>query len=178
MTVDWVRRSSPPDSSSAAKTTPAIGVLNAAATPAAPPATITARRPGRRRPRISVRMIPATTCTVGPSRPIEPPHSSRNADSTTFHSAVASDTRRPPRRWCQRVSAAAITCGMPLPAAAGANRRVAQAAMTKPIGSNASTASGWRVAAAAWTAIAASHSLAKPAAAAPPITATTTTVTA
>ena len=43
--------------------------------------------------RVSVRMIPATTCTVGPSRPIEPPQSRGATVSTTFQSAVGKVTR-------------------------------------------------------------------------------------
>jgi hypothetical protein len=98
-----VRRSKLFANSSTAKTTPAIGVLNAAATPAAPPAMMIARRPAPpRRPRVRDRIIPATTCTVGPSRPIEPPHSSARLEIITFQIAVFNVTRCPPQRPRQR----------------------------------------------------------------------------
>ncbi len=139
----WVRRSKLLASSSTANTTPAIGVLKAADTPAAPPAMMIARRPGPPfRPRVRVRIMPATTCTVGPSRPIEAPQTSMAAVSTTFQAAVFRVTRWPPQRPLQRCSAAAITWGMPLPAASGAKRRVSQVARAKPTGSSRSVAHG------------------------------------
>ncbi len=172
----WVRRSKAPASSSRAKTTPATGVLKAAETPAAPPATIIARRPGPpRRPRVRERTMPASTCTVGPSRPIEAPHASRAADRTTLTAAVRRVTRCPPQRPRHRCSAAAITWGMPLPAASGANRWVSQAASVSPTGSRSRVAHGAAASQRACTAIAASHRRANIAAARPPRMATATT---
>ena len=60
----------------------------------------------------------------------------------TFQPAVFSVTRWPPQRPVQRCSAAAMTCGMPLPAASGAKRRVSQAPAAKPTGRSSSVASG------------------------------------
>ena len=149
MTTVWVRRSKLLPSSSTANTTPAIGVLKAAETPAAPPAMMIARRPGPPlRPRVRVRRTPATTCTVGPSRPTEPPHSSIRAVNTIFQAAVARVTRWPSQRPVHRCSAAAITCGMPLPAVVGAKRLVIQAIRAKPTGSSARV--GQRAAAKSW----------------------------
>jgi len=120
-----------------------MGVLKAAATPAAPPAMMIARRPGPPfKPRVKVRMMPATTWTVGPSLPIEAPQTNSAAARQTFQIAVLRVTRWPPQRPCQRCSAAAMTWGMPLPAASGANRLVSQAASANPTGNNASVAQG------------------------------------
>ena len=68
-TVPRVRDSNEWPSSSMANTTPASGVLNAAATPAAPPASTSARSSssrGSRSTRPSACMMAAPTCTVGP----------------------------------------------------------------------------------------------------------------
>ena len=85
--VPLVRSSNDRDSSSMANTIPASGVLNAAATPAAPPASTSAWRcPGNRLPGINrptLFTITAPTCTVGPSRPIEPPQNKAAPASST-----------------------------------------------------------------------------------------------
>ena len=83
------------DSSSMAKMTPASGVLNAAAMPAAPPAmsspcSLTVLRSGSQRRALC--MTPAAICTDGPSRPIDSPASSPQAVSTILTSVSRSDT--------------------------------------------------------------------------------------
>jgi len=114
-------------SSSMANITPASGALNAAAMPAAPPAT---SRPCSDIPgcsgsqRRACCITPAAICTDGPSRPLASPPSSEPAVSTALATLRRSDTN-----WGRSVvatagSSVAITCGMPEPAAPGAKRRV------------------------------------------------------
>lgn len=110
-----------------AKTMPPSGVLNAAATPAAAPATIRSCAsmplPGDSQRRACC-ITPAPTCTVGPSRPIDRPASMPALVSATLCSASRSDTRAEARAGAMSSCRAAITCGMPEPAASGAKRRV------------------------------------------------------
>lgn len=82
-------------------------------------------------------MTAAPTCTDGPSRPIEAPASMPKKASGIFHSTCASDTRL---RWLGPGGSdrAPMTCGMPLPAALGANRRVAQRKAASAQGSTSS----------------------------------------
>ena len=120
-TVPEVRVSNEWLSSSMAKTTPASGVLNAAATPPR-------RRPAPRRgagpgaagasARPSACMIAAPTCTVGPSRPIEAPQARPSSVSSTLPIADAQRQHRVDRLAVAQCSAA-IICGMPLPCAPG-----------------------------------------------------------
>ena len=65
--------------SSMAKTTPASGVLKAAAMPAAEPARISPRSSPMPPARAVNSMMAAPTCTVGPSRPMEAPQASPNS---------------------------------------------------------------------------------------------------
>ena len=168
MMIEFERRSKPLAISSTANTTPAIGVLNAAATPAAPPATSSARRLGPpRRPEVRAKTIAAVTCTVGPSRPIDAPHSKRKAAASTLKPTVRSDIRGSDRPLGPLSSDAAITWGMPLPAASGAISRVSQVATTSPTGRRTRAAHGETPARRRCRSIPRSHSLANPTAAAP-----------
>jgi hypothetical protein len=103
---------------SSAKNTPAIGALNVAEIPAAAPHATSSRSWDS----VTRASWPSTDpsaepiCTIGPSRPTEPPD--------PMHSAEASDLTigtcgriRPPSR-----STASITSGTPWPRASGANR--------------------------------------------------------
>ncbi len=92
---------------------PASGVLNAADTPAAAPARIS---PGCRRgeSRPTANMIDAPTCTVGPSRPMDAPHSRPSSSIAILPAARRSETSlaraaspAPPRRDHLRDAAAA-----------------------------------------------------------------------
>ena len=131
------------DSSSMANTTPASGALNAAAMPAAPPATSSAwavmpeRGSNHRR---AWCITPAATCTDGPSRPMDRPARKPALASTILANDSHSETKRP--RWfaSSAGSRAVITCGMPEPAAPGAQRRVAHTTATVTTGIHTSTA--------------------------------------
>ena len=68
-------------------------------------------------------MIAALSWTVGPSRPTDPPPSSISSVMPTFATAVRIDTNGPSPSACGS-RAAAITCGMPDPRAAGTHRSV------------------------------------------------------
>ena len=100
-----------------ANTTPASGVLNAAAIPAAPPASRKwpawrgSRKPSAR-PITYIRLAP--TCTVGPSRPTDAPPSKASTVSPSLPADTGSDRLRW-RNSASGLSNAAITCGMPLP---------------------------------------------------------------
>jgi len=112
---------------------PASGVLKAPAMPAADPARISARSRGMRPSRAVASMMPAPICTVGPSRPTDAPQTRPR----TVRTILVTQTRVPrsrPRPWAERISLAAIACGMPLPPAAGATRWVRSAQTRKPVG--------------------------------------------
>ena len=138
-----LRDSSLRDSSSMANTTPASGALKAAAMPAAPPATsrpwlvMAERGPSQRRASC---ITPAATCTDGPSRPIDSPARKPAAPSTIFAKVRRSETKRRRSVLSTAASSAAITCGMPEPAAPGAKRRVAQTMAAVQAGVHSSTA--------------------------------------
>ncbi len=111
------------DNSSMANITPANGVLNAAAMPAAPPATsrpcaVTAERLGNQRRAASI--TPAAICTHGPSRPSERPASNPHAVKTILAALSFKDTNRFRLDGSTVDSSDAITCGMPEPSAPGA----------------------------------------------------------
>ena len=104
--------------SSSAKNTPAIGALNVAEMPPAAPQATSSRSwdSGRRMSWPVIEPSAEPICTIGPSRPTEPPE--------PMHSAEASDLTigtcgriRPPRRLT-----AYITSGTPWPRASGAKR--------------------------------------------------------
>ena len=78
-------------------------------------------------------MVEAPTCTVGPSRPAEAPHTRPSSSRTILPTAMRSETRRA-RAGRSSILWAAITCGMPLPWAPGKKPRVSQAASAKPPG--------------------------------------------
>ena len=145
-------------------TMPASGVLNAAATPALAPARI---RPGccRGDSRPTANMIEAPTCTVGPSRPIEAPHSRPTSSSAVLPSAVPSETRRS-RAASPCNCRAAIACGIPLPPANGTTRSMAQADSANPSGVTTKAAYGSRPSssAKAWLAPSAASAIAQAAA--------------
>lgn len=123
-------------SSSMANTTPASGVLKAAAIPAAPPAMIRpepaflACKP-RRRPNVYISAAP--TCTVGPSRPTEAPQRSARAVINIFAAAIGK-ARAVLRKRLDGLCKVAITCGIPLPLAPLSQPCVAQASRAKPAG--------------------------------------------
>ena len=133
-------------SSSIANITPPSGVLNAAAMPAAPPAIIspcsdTCERSGSQRRAWCI--TPAAICTDGPSRPRERPASSPQLDNSIFEKLSLSETYRPR---CSRLTSgdsAAITCGMPEPAAPGTQRRVSQTMAAVEAGTHSSGAHQW-----------------------------------
>ncbi len=106
-----------------AKATPASGVLNAAATPAAPPAMMTPAVTGTRSQRCTATISAALICTVGPSRPTDAPHNSMASVARNFAAAVRSETSAP-SVVLSGLWLAAMTCGMPDPRAAGKVRRV------------------------------------------------------
>ena len=104
--------------SSMAKNTPASGALNVAAMPpAAPQATSTRIRPSgtlSAEPSVEPRAEPI--CTIGPSRPTEPPppmHSAEASDLTTATWGLM----RPPCR-----ATANMTSGTPWPRASRAKK--------------------------------------------------------
>ena len=104
--------------SSIAKNTPASGALKVAAIPpAAPQATSTRMRSSATRiSRPSVEPSADPICTIGPSRPTEPPPPMHNADASDFTTATCGAIR-PPRR-----ATANITSGTPWPRASRAKR--------------------------------------------------------
>ena len=116
-----------------AKAIPASGVLNAAATPAAPPAISTPGVTRTRNRRCTATIVAAPNCTVGPSRPTEaPPHRASRVSSILAEEARRETSAREarPRGW----RLAAMTCGMPDPRASGAKRRVSAAIPTNTSG--------------------------------------------
>ena len=106
--------------SSRLKNTPAIGALNVAEMPAdAPHATSSRTRRSEtvaRRPTTDPSAEPI--CTIGPSRPTEPPHPMHSAEASDFTTPTAGSIR-PPRR-----ATAAMTSGTPCPPASGAKRAI------------------------------------------------------
>jgi hypothetical protein len=91
MMIVLVRSSNERLISSMPKTIPASGVLNAAATPAAEPASMKPRwRCGASRP--SANMIEAPICTVGPWRPLEAPQSRPSVNTTILPKAMRIET--------------------------------------------------------------------------------------
>ena len=127
-----------------ANTMPASGVLKAAAIPAAPPASTTARRvstASSRTARPIACMIAAPTWMVGPSRPIEAPPARPTSVSAILPAAVRSDSSRLIAMSSERRSAA-ITCGTPLPRASGKKRRHRNSESASDAGETASIAQG------------------------------------
>lgn len=104
--------------SSIAKNGPANGALKVAAIPpAAPHATSTrSRDSGSRAARPSAEPSADPICTIGPSRPTEPPEPIVNADASAFTTLTCTGIRPP------RSATAYITSGTPCPRASGANR--------------------------------------------------------
>ena len=84
--------------SSIAKNTPASGALNVAAIPpAAPQATSTrSRSSGSRITRPNVEPSAEPICTIGPSRPTEPPEPMHSAEASALTTATCGAIR-PPR---------------------------------------------------------------------------------
>ena len=103
---------------SSAKTAPARGAWNVAAMPAADPheASRTTRETGMCSHDAMVDPSDAPTCTIGPSRPAEPPEPIVRAEARIFTNATRPGIRPPFRR------TASITSGMPWPFAEGAKR--------------------------------------------------------
>ena len=103
---------------SRANTAPARGAWNVAAIPAADPheANRTTRETGMRSHDAMVDPSDAPTCTIGPSRPAEPPEPIVRAEATILTMATRPGMRPPFRR------TASITSGMPWPFAEGAKR--------------------------------------------------------
>jgi hypothetical protein len=104
--------------SSMAKNTPASGALNVAAIPpAAPQATTTRIRSSFSRasePRVEPRAEPI--CTIGPSRPTEPPPPMHIAEASALTTATFGAIRPP------RCATAYITSGTPWPRASRAKK--------------------------------------------------------
>ena len=69
-------------------------------------------------------MMPAPTCTVGPSRPIESPASNPPDTSSTLCTDTRSDTNQERCAVSRSSSSARTPCGMPEPMVLGAQRRV------------------------------------------------------
>jgi hypothetical protein len=116
--VTEARRTTPDDSaeksrrsSSSAKSTPAIGALKVAA----PQATSSFRRGSATRNRCPSEDPSAEPiCTIGPSRPTDPPPPMQIADASDFTPATAARMRPP------FSATARMTSGMPLPRASRA----------------------------------------------------------
>ena len=107
-------------------------MLNAAATPAAPPAITTVPRSATRVMRWLMFITAAASCTVGPSRPTLAPHSTAPIVSNTLATTVRTEIS--PVTAPAGSSRAAITCGMPEPRASGTQRRVTHTSAMKPSG--------------------------------------------
>ena len=119
-----VRGSNRLRSSSRTKTPPAMGALNAVASPAAAPAATRTRRSARLR-RVTVATMTAADapiCTDGPSRPNAIPLLMASSPPTYF---TGSNRNRSGRT---RPSATASTRGIPLPSACGSTRCTSAAA--------------------------------------------------
>ena len=100
------------------KNNPVSGALNVAEIPpAAPHATITRSRPSLIRTRCpSVEANAEPICTIGPSRPTDPPPPMHSADASAL-TTVTCGRMRPPFS-----VTASITSGTPCPRASRANR--------------------------------------------------------
>jgi hypothetical protein len=103
---------------SSAKNTPAIGALNVAEMPPAAPHATSSRScaSGSRSAWPAVDPSAEPICTIGPSRPTEPPEPMHMADASDFTIGTCGRIR-PPRRLT-----AYMTSGTPCPRASGANR--------------------------------------------------------
>ena len=127
-----------PRISSMAKNTPASGALKVAAMPpAAPQATSSFIRPSVTfvtRPRVEPSAEPI--CTIGPSRPTEPPEPMHRAEASVLTTATLGLIRPP--RW----ATASITSGTPWPRASLANRFTSGPYSSPPITGARSTKYG------------------------------------
>ena len=103
---------------SSAKKTPAIGALNVAEIPpAAPHATRSrSRRSGTRASCPIIEPSAEPICTIGPSRPTEPPDPMQSADASALTTGTCGRIRPP------NSATASITSGTPCPRASGAKR--------------------------------------------------------
>ena len=124
--------------SSIAKMTPASGALNVAAMPpAAPQATSSFIRSSDSlvsRPRVEPSADPI--CTIGPSRPTEPPEPMVSAEASVLTTATLGLIRPP--RW----ATASITSGTPCPRASFANRLTSGPYSSPPMTGTTSTKNG------------------------------------
>jgi hypothetical protein len=104
--------------SSSAKNTPAIGALNVAEIPPAAPHATSRRSCQSGAPTVCPSTDPSADpiCTIGPSRPTEPPEPMQIADASDL-TARTCGRIRPPLRLT-----ASITSGTPWPRASGAKR--------------------------------------------------------
>ena len=107
-----------PKMSSIAKNTPANGALKVAAMPPAAPQATMSRMRRSSNPTTWASEEPKADpiCTIGPSRPTEPPPPMHSALASDFTSATCG-RMRPPLR-----ATASMTSGTPCPRASGANR--------------------------------------------------------
>ena len=116
MPNDWAAKSA--RISSIAKNTPASGALKVAAIPPAAPQATSTRILGSAtrttRPTLEPRAEPI--CTIGPSRPTDPPPPMHSADANAL-TAATWGAIRPPRR-----ATAYITSGTPCPRASRAKK--------------------------------------------------------
>ncbi len=118
---------------SAANIIPAIGALKVAEIPAAAPQASSKRTrcPEHLRSCPTNEPNAEPICTMGPSRPTEPPVPIVTADASAFTATTRARIMPP------RVATDAITSGTPWPRASGAKRRVRYVAITMPnIGTN------------------------------------------
>jgi hypothetical protein len=120
--------------SSSAKNTPAIGALNVAEIPPAAPQATSSRScdSGTRSSRPVTDPIAEPICTIGPSRPTDPPDPIQIADPSDLTTGTCGRIRPPIRL------TASITSGTPCPRASGANRATS-GPYTNPPNTGAST---------------------------------------
>ncbi len=104
--------------SSIAKNTPASGALNVAAIPPAAPHATSSRTRRSSRCSICASADPSAEpiCTIGPSRPTDPPPAMHNAEAIDFTTATCGRIRPPLR------ATATMTSGTPCPRASLAKR--------------------------------------------------------
>ena len=123
-----IRVSNRRTSSSSTKTPPAIGALNAAASPALAGRQqhLTIRK-GAAEDSPSRKAMPAPICTLGPSRPRARPEAIANTPPTNFIGTSQNDAGG------SSLLSTASTWGIPLPAAWGENRRTSQAAIAAAV---------------------------------------------
>jgi len=116
MGLNWLTAKSPMITSTA-KSAPPMGALNVAAMPAAAPQPTMVRRwrGGARRIWPMVEPMAEPICTIGPSRPTDPPEPMVTAEATV-RTATVRDRMTPPR-----TAAASITSGTPCPLASRGN---------------------------------------------------------